>query len=377
MKRILIINSDPFHNGPRMIREIDILKNDFEIIAFGRSRPHDKSLKFININLFFGFTRLYGKIYKRITKKYYNGEPVCFKIPFHILLFILKPDIIINHNPVFFPSIFSFPQKKFKVVYNAHEYHPLQMDQDLDWLKTVGEYYLSIYKKYLNKIDLFINVCESISEKCKSEFNCDSIVIPNAASYDPNINPIFKEKDKLIKIIHHGASIRGRKLETMIMAAGKFPDKYTFDLMLVPIDKEYYNHLIELSRSFSNVRIIKQVNFSEIIYKLNDYDLGLYILPPTSFNNQNALPNKVFEFIQARLALLVSPNIEMKNLVTKHNVGLVLNDYDQLSLESSLNVLDHDMINIFKSNSNKAANIVNAENYYSLLLSKIKTLLPK
>jgi hypothetical protein len=375
MKRILIINSDPFHNGPRMIREIDALKQDFEIIALGRTRPHDKSLKFININLFFGFTRLYGKFYKSITKNYYNGKPVFFKIPFHILLFVLKPDIIINHNPVFFPSIFLFPERKFKVVYNAHEYHPLQMDQDLDWLKTVGEYYLWIYKKYLNKIDLFINVCESITEKCKTEFNCDSIVIPNAASYDPNIKPIFKENDNLIKIIHHGASIKGRKLETMIRAVGKFPDKYTFDLMLVPIDNDYYNQLIQLSQSFSNIRIIKQVKFNEIIYKLNGYDLGLYILPPTSFNNQIALPNKVFEFIQARLALLVSPNIEMKNLVTKHNVGLVLDDYEQFSLESSLKVLDHDKINVFKSNSNKAAIIVNAENYYSLLLSKIKTLL--
>jgi hypothetical protein len=163
----------------------------------------------------------------------------------------------------------------------------------------------------------------------------------------------------------------------MIKAVGKFPDKFSFDLMLVPIDNEYYNQLIELSRSFSNIKIIKQAKFSDIIYKLSGYDLGLYILPPTSFNNQIALPNKIFEFIQARLGLLVSPNIEMKKLVNKYNVGLVLNDYDQLSLESSLKVLDQEMINVYKSNSDKAAILVNAENYYTLLLSKIKTLLPK
>lgn len=377
MKRILIINSDPFHNGPRMIREIDALKHDFEIVALGRTRPHDKSVMFINIDFIFGFTRLYSKLYKSITKKNYYGKPVYFQIPFHILLYILKPDIIINHNPVFFPAIFSFPQRNYKIVYNAHEYHPLQFDKDLDWLNTVGEYYLSIYKKYLNKIDLVINVCESIAEKCKSEFNCDSIVIPNAASYDPNIIPTFNDNDKLIKIIHHGASIRGRKLETMIKAVGKFPDKFSFDLMLVPIDNVYYNQLIELSQSYSNIKIIKQVKFSDIINKLSRYDLGLYILPPTSFNNQIALPNKIFEFIQARLGLLVSPNIEMKKLVNKYNVGLVLNDYDQLSLESGLKDLNQEMINIYKANSDKAAIFVNAENYYTLLLSKIKNLISK
>ncbi len=377
LKKILIINSDPFHNGPRMIREIEALKHEFEIIALGRTRPHDKSVKFINIDLFFGFTRVYDKVYSRITKKKYLGKPVFFELPFHLLLFFIKPDIIINHNPVFFPSIFSFPGRKYKIVYNAHEYHPLQFDKDSEWLNTIGEYCLGIYKKYLDKMDLVINVCESISEKCKSEFNCDSIVIPNAASYEPSIIPSFKKNDEIIRIIHHGASIRGRKLETMINAVGKFPDKFSFDLMLVPNDLEYYNQIIELSKSYSNISIRKQVRFDEIIFKLSNYDIGLYILAPTSYNNQIALPNKVFEFIQARLGLLVSPNIEMKKLVNKYNVGLVLNDYDQSSLESSLDVLNHEMINEFKSNSNTAASIVNAEHYYSLLLSSVKMLLPR
>ena len=44
---------------------------------------------------------------------------------------------------------------------------------------------------------------------------------------------------------------------------------------------------------------------------LNAHDVGVYVLPPVSFNHLWALPNKVFDFVQGRLALVVGPSPEM------------------------------------------------------------------
>ena len=57
----------------------------------------------------------------------------------------------------------------------------------------------------------------------------------------------------------------------------------------------------------------------------NDYDVGLYLLPPTNFNQRYALPNKFFEFIQGRLAIAIGPSPEMAKLVERSNAdGVIL-----------------------------------------------------
>lgn len=70
-----------------------------------------------------------------------------------------------------------------KVIYNAHEYHPLEFEEKPNWVNTHGRYYYALYQKYIHQVDLFINVCNGIANKCKEEFNIESLVIPNAASF--------------------------------------------------------------------------------------------------------------------------------------------------------------------------------------------------
>ena len=53
----------------------------------------------------------------------------------------------------------------------------------------------------------------------------------------------------------------------------------------------------------------------EIVDTIAEYDIGLFILSPINFNYYHALPNKLFEFIQARLAIAVSPSPEMARIV--------------------------------------------------------------
>src|SRR5690606_20849245 len=150
----------------------------------------------------------------------------------------------------------------FKLVYNAHEYHPLQFDSNPYWLKTTGEFYKWIYENYLKSVDLMINVCDSIAEKCKQEFGVSSIVIPNASIYYPNIKPVFNTGDE-IRIIHHGGATRPRKIEYMIEAVEKLGPKYQLDLILVPGDKNYLKELTALSHGIENVNVIEHVQLNE------------------------------------------------------------------------------------------------------------------
>ena len=267
-------------------------------------------------------------------------------------------------------------KKKYnlKIVFNAHEYHPLEFEDQPGWLESTGLVYDKLYRNYLSKLDLMINVCDGIAEKCLKEYNVKSIVIPNAAFFSKI--QIFESASDKIKIIYHGAILESRKIEDMIKVAELLGENYIFDIMGTSTDfnKEYFQILSERIVNSPNVSFKKPVQFDEIISAINQYDLGIYILRPNGFNNEYALPNKIFEYMQAKLAIAISPSREMRSIVEKYNLGVVADNFSPESLAEKIKELSKQDIFKFKQNSVTASKIENAEKYKEYYLSCIKAL---
>src|SRR5690606_14907249 len=87
------------------------------------------------------------------------------------------------------------------------------------------------------------------------------------------------------------------------------------------------------------IRFCEPVPYDELVQTLNGYDVGLSIFPPTTFNLAWCLPNKFFDFIQARLGVIVGPSPEMKRFVDEYRVGLVLPDFESAPLAAALEAL--------------------------------------
>ena len=69
---------------------------------------------------------------------------------------------------------------------------------------------------------------------------------------------------------------------------------------------------------------------------INKYDMGVFLLPPINFNYENTLPNKLFDFIQARLGIAIGPTPEMAEIVNHYKIGLVSEHFTAASLASRL-----------------------------------------
>jgi SpoVK/Ycf46/Vps4 family AAA+-type ATPase len=80
-----------------------------------------------------------------------------------------------------------------------------------------------------------------------------------------------------------------------------------------------------------------------------------------NFNYENTLPNKLFDFIQARLGVAIGPTPEMAEIVKQYNIGVVADDFTAEGLAKRLNQLTKADIENFKRNASKAANDLNAE----------------
>ena len=145
--------------------------------------------------------------------------------------------------------------------------------------------------------------------------------------------------------------------------------------MLVKTDLNYYNEFFAKYSVNSRIKFTEPVKVNEIPNFCNQYDIGIFILPPVNYNWENALPNKVFEYVQARLALAVSPNVNMRNLVNKYKLGVVAEDYTTKSMASALMKITREEISQYKYSSNQYAIKLSAEENYKVMLQSVNQLI--
>ena len=88
---------------------------------------------------------------------------------------------------------------------------------------------------------------------------------------------------------------------------------------------------------------------------LNAYDVGIFSLPPQTRNHALMLPNKFFDFVQARLAIVFSPSPETSRLIERFDLGAVTEDFSPESLAEALRRLDRPRIAASKANAHGAA----------------------
>lgn len=349
-----------------MQREMAALESIFELWAVGSTAPDHPSVHFLPS---LGLTpSRWERRGDRWYRRFHQGRPWPGLFPsirqrLMTYLAAARPHIVIAHEPEMLPYLNNLKcDLGFKLVYNAHEYHPLEFEDDPKWMAIHGRHYHEIYKKELPQLDLLINVCQGIADQCFKKFSCPSLVVPNACAHRKDLAPQPVDPN-FLRLVHHGAAIRGRELESMIEVVGRLGHPYHLDLMLVPNSPGYLDELKLHAAPYANIRFVTPVSFSQIVSFLNSYDIGLYLLSPKNFNQSMALPNKIFEFIQARLCLAISPNPEMRALATQHQLGVVAQDYSVDAMIKALRSLTPDQITAYKERSDQKASLLCAEHY--------------
>lgn len=263
--------------------------------------------------------------------------------------------------------------KQRPVLMDAHEYSPKEFDDKWLWKLLFGRYHHSFCEQYLSRAAGMVTVCQGIADEYERTFGVSCKVVHNAP-LDQNLiaSPV---KEQQIRLIHHGSSIRSRHLEVMIEMMKYLDNRFSLDLMLVETDAVYMAELRRQASSDARIRFIAPVAMQAICARLNDYDMGVYLLPPVNFNHEHALPNKFFEFIQARLAIAIGPSPEMAALVRKYQCGIVTESFEPRGLAQAIGALAAEDIIRFKKAADFAARELSYERDGQVLLSEIDRLL--
>lgn len=271
----------------------------------------------------------------------------------------IQPDVLLANDLATLPLSLVVAGSA-PVVFDAHEFAPLEYEDQRIWRAFLARYNDQMCRRYLPRARGALTVCRGIAERYERDYGVRMEVLTNAP---PRADlPVRPTSPSSVRIIHHGAAIYSRRIELMIEMARLLDKRFSLDLILVPGDAGYIARLRRIAEGNPRVRFLERVPMEKLVETSAQYDVGLFLLPPTNFNYAMALPNKFFEFIQARLALAIGPSPEMARIVREFDCGVIAEDFSPESLARRLNALSAGDIDRMKAGSDRAARVHHAEN---------------
>jgi hypothetical protein len=378
MKSILIISFSSIQHDSRVTRQIEFLKAKHTLTVAAYDNHKDSELEFFKLDK----PRL-GMIKKIITAfvLFFRMHEISYKLlhsqrEFKNYLGERKFDLIIANDVESLPLAFQLNAGE-KILLDAHEYTPRQFEDKFIWRILFQPLMYHICKKHISQTVAMTTIGKGIANEYKKQFKCNPIVLNNASWYNPiRASDVLPNK---VRLIHHGGATVSRQLEIMIEMMSLLDDRFTLDLMLIVPEtassktKGYIGYLKNLSKGDPRISFQPAVKGKDVVSFINKYDMGIILVPPINFNYANGLPNKLFEFIQAKLAVSIGPIPEIAEVVNQYDLGYVSEEFTARSLAAKLMKMSNADLIRFKENAVEAATELSADKNASLLNEIVDT----
>lgn len=397
MKNILVIADSNLEVDPRVYKQVFFLKEKgYNVTTWGqkpsgieddfilldlKNVPLDKLKKSFSINKMFLY--ILGRLRKytgmllfilfRIDYFYWSSTGIRETLEkFYMMNF--QYDLIIANDIPVLPLALKIAKLKESPVYlDAHEYEPLHHNTLL-FKFFFQHYWYFICKRDLPNVSYMTTVSLGIAEKYSKEFNVNCDLLMNLPFSQETLSPVKNNSDK-IKLIHQGYPAKDRHIEKMIELMDYLDERYELYFMMIRMNTEYGKQLQELVKGNPRIHFVEPVTMESIPASINQYDIGLYLLNPNSFNQEMCLPNKLFEFIQARLAVAIWPSKEMARIVDTYKNGICTKEFSVIEMADKLNQLTYEDVMLMKENSHIAASKFHAYRNKETILQIIDNLL--
>jgi Glycosyl transferases group 1/Glycosyl transferase 4-like domain len=403
MSTVLILSFSDLARDPRVNRQIRFLTGLYDVLAAGFESPQIDGVRFIRLSPWitpplvltirpknFVLRKLQGVLrrasaYLHRTEEFIwscvrTSEQRFWDHATHCAAFEqlapLHADLIIANDLPMLPIACRLAESwNAKVLFDAHEYAPRENEELWHWRWFEAPMITRLCKDFIPHVDGMITVCPGIVDAYRELTGVQASVMTNAPEYhDMPVRPHVAGQP--VQMVHHGGLSPSRKLENMIFMMDHLDQRFELTFVLVGHDPAYQSYLEQLAAKTGRVRFMPPVGMRELPRFLNQFDVGLYLLEPLNFNNLHSLPNKLFEFIQARLAVAIGASPEMASVVKRTGVGVVGEDFRPKTLAAHLNRLTSDDINRCKQRAHAAAWEMSAEANREILLDICRRLCP-
>lgn len=289
----------------------------------------------------------------------------------------LPVDLVLANDLDTLPMALRIARKgSAKVLFDAHEYFPGQHEEDKRWMDRERPGIIHLCRTLMPLADHCLTVSPPIADLYHSLTGVRPTIITNAPAFN-DLLPSPVGKEGIIQLVHHGVALRKRRTEDLIAMMDLLGEGYELNLFLLTGggDEAYMTQLRQAAALRSNVHLHAGVSPADLPRTINRFDVGVHALPPVNTNHDLALPNKLFDFIQARLAVVVSPGPAMADLVRSHDLGEVADDHGPAAMANAVRKLTLADIARHKMNAHDHARALSSEGNMELLRTIVRDLL--
>ncbi|MBR2495536.1 capsular biosynthesis protein [Helicobacter sp.] len=263
-----------------------------------------------------------------------------------------KLDLIIVEDIALLPFACDYKEKHAcKILVDLREFYPLEYE-DKQWLEGLGKLFAHLCAQYLPKADGCLCVSAPIAARYLQDFGIASILYYSLPPYH-NLTP--SKTSAPIRLIYHGLISEERGSTNLLELAKELGDGYEIYCQVLSNRSDFLARFITQADPIPNCHILPPVSLEEIIPSCNGFDIGIISLQDTSFNNKNAMPNKLFEYIQSRLCVVATPLDSIKEFFAHYEVGITSSDFSASSIAHAVRSLSIAQIMAYKSRAHSYA----------------------
>ncbi len=346
-KRIIVSVTNDLVSDNRVHKVCSTLTDmGFDVLLAGRKLP--------------GSPVLANRSYR--TKRFrllFNKGPLfyaCYN--FRLLCFLLfsKFELLLSNDLDTLPANFVASKiKKKPLVYDSHEYFtevPELINRPV--VKRIWEW---LEQKMVPKLEHAYTVCESVARIYTEKYGVRFRVVRNvplAFKAEQGRTGIENFSGKVI--LYQGAVNTGRGLEQAIRAM-KFMEGARLVIAGHGDLREKMEELVKEAGVENSVQFLGRLPIEDLVRLTPRAHMGLSIEEDRGLNYHYTLPNKLFDYIQAQVPVLVTDLPEMAAVVRKYNVGEITDSLEPQKLAQKFKTVlfDENKRKVWCKNLKKAA----------------------
>jgi glycosyltransferase involved in cell wall biosynthesis len=333
----------------------------YDVLLVGRKKKdslllNDRPYKAYRFNLFFEKGFLFYMSYN---------------IRLFFFLLFSKADILVaNDLDTLLPNYLISKIKAIPLAYDNHEY--FTGVPELTGRPFVRGAWKAIESYIFPKLKYVYTENASKKKLFEEEYKVPVLVVRNFPlrlldKPVPIIRPEWIGDRKII--LYQGSVNKDRGIEEMTEAM-QYLDNFVFIIIGKGDIYDDIKNKIALLGLNNKVRLMGIIPFNDLPNYTSMADIGISIEKDTNISYRFCLPNKVFDYINAGVPVLVSTLVEMKFLVEKYNVGAFVYSHEPEEIANTIKNIfsDADKLDLYEKNLSAAANELNWENEEKVLL---------
>jgi glycogen synthase len=242
--------------------------------------------------------------------------------------------------------------------YDTHEFATLEFDESLWWRIVYKPMVTQLERANINSADSVSTVGPRLAEAIQAHYRLKlepAVVrnIPDSIGLAEMVETPWP-----LRILYHGQILPDRGLEALIDSVPHWREPH--HLTIRGDGNEGYVARLKqqatASNSAASVTFEPAVKPDKVMpIAAATADVGVHFTPLTTAQRHFSLPNKLFEYIGAGLAVAVSPGADLKLVVESHGVGVVSRDASAAAVATAINGLTQESVTAYKAQARVVA----------------------